>query len=159
RRRHRRAVPALSAWKGGPEHLARSTALRNRKSPAQGRRAAANSICHGVSPWLPRENAIGYGAERTLPCCSMPPDWLQSNSGQLGTPNGRLWALWWVGPGCPPPRPYHAPSWDHDDMRLRISPLTPYRYGVPASSAIQILRLTPRNHDGQHVINWRIDVS
>src|SRR5262249_5173439 len=77
RRRHRRAVPALSAWKGGPEHLARSTALRNRKSAAQWRRAAANSICHGVSPWLPRENAIGYSAERTLPCCSMPPDWLQ----------------------------------------------------------------------------------
>ena len=44
-------------------------------------------------------------------------------------------------------------------MRLRISHLTTYRYGTPASSAIQVLRLTPRNHDGQHVINWRIDVS
>jgi len=44
-------------------------------------------------------------------------------------------------------------------MRLRISHLTTYRYGTPATSAIQILRLTPRNHDGQYVINWRIDVS
>src|SRR4249919_2768195 len=44
-------------------------------------------------------------------------------------------------------------------MRLRISHLTTYRYGTPATSAIQVLRLTPRNHDGQHVINWRIDVS
>jgi transglutaminase-like putative cysteine protease len=26
-------------------------------------------------------------------------------------------------------------------------------------SAIQVLRLTPRNHEGQYVINWRIDVS
>src|SRR3989454_5498539 len=44
-------------------------------------------------------------------------------------------------------------------MRLRISHLTTYRYSTPASSAIQVLRLTPRNHDGQYVINWRIDVS
>jgi transglutaminase-like putative cysteine protease len=44
-------------------------------------------------------------------------------------------------------------------MRLRISHLTTYRYGTPATSAIQVLRLTPRNHDGQYVINWRIDVS
>jgi transglutaminase-like putative cysteine protease len=44
-------------------------------------------------------------------------------------------------------------------MRLRISHLTTYRYSTPATSAIQVLRLTPRNHDGQHVIDWRIDVS
>jgi transglutaminase-like putative cysteine protease len=44
-------------------------------------------------------------------------------------------------------------------MRLRISHLTTYRYGKPATGAIQILRLTPRNHDGQYVINWRIEVS
>jgi transglutaminase-like putative cysteine protease len=44
-------------------------------------------------------------------------------------------------------------------MRLRISHLTTYRYGTPATSAIQVLRLTPRNHDGQYVINWHIDVS
>jgi len=44
-------------------------------------------------------------------------------------------------------------------MRLRISHLTTYRYSTPATSAIQVLRLTPRNHDGQYVINWRIDVS
>ena len=29
----------------------------------------------------------------------------------------------------------------------------------PAASAIQVLRLTPRNHEGQYVIDWRIDVS
>jgi transglutaminase-like putative cysteine protease len=44
-------------------------------------------------------------------------------------------------------------------MRLRISHLTTYRYSTPATSAIQVLRLTPRNYDGQHVIDWRIDVS
>jgi len=37
--------------------------------------------------------------------------------------------------------------------------VTTYRYGIPATSVIQILRLTPRNHDGQFVMNWRIDVS
>lgn len=44
-------------------------------------------------------------------------------------------------------------------MRLHISHLTTYRYDTPAISAIQILRLTPRNHDGQYIINWRIDAS
>src|SRR3954467_9763839 len=44
-------------------------------------------------------------------------------------------------------------------MRLRIPPLPTYRNSPPATSAIQVLRLTPRNHDGQHVIDWRIDVS
>jgi len=44
-------------------------------------------------------------------------------------------------------------------MRLHISHLTTYRYGTPATGAIQTLRVTPRNHDGQFVINWRIDVS
>jgi transglutaminase-like putative cysteine protease len=44
-------------------------------------------------------------------------------------------------------------------MRLRISHLTTYSYSTPATSAIQVLRLTPRNYDGQHVIDWRIDVS
>ena len=29
----------------------------------------------------------------------------------------------------------------------------------PANSVIQMLRLTPRNHDGQYVARWRIDVS
>jgi transglutaminase-like putative cysteine protease len=44
-------------------------------------------------------------------------------------------------------------------MRVRVSHLTSYRYGLPAGSVIQMLRLTPRNHDGQHIAHWRIDVS
>ncbi|HEY7666435.1 MAG TPA: transglutaminase family protein [Xanthobacteraceae bacterium] len=44
-------------------------------------------------------------------------------------------------------------------MRIRISHLTSYRYQKPAAGVIQILRLTPRNHDGQYVVHWRIDVS
>jgi transglutaminase-like putative cysteine protease len=43
-------------------------------------------------------------------------------------------------------------------MRLRILHETSYRYAAPASRAIQILRLTPRGHDGQFVVQWRIDV-
>jgi transglutaminase-like putative cysteine protease len=44
-------------------------------------------------------------------------------------------------------------------MRLRISHLTTYRYDIPATSAIQMLRLTPRNDDGQYVARWRIELS
>ena len=44
-------------------------------------------------------------------------------------------------------------------MRLRISHLTTFRYQPPATSVIQMLRLTPRNHDGQYVMRWRIDIS
>ena len=44
-------------------------------------------------------------------------------------------------------------------MRIRISHLTNYTYWPPATSVIQMLRLTPRNHDGQYVARWRIDVS
>jgi transglutaminase-like putative cysteine protease len=44
-------------------------------------------------------------------------------------------------------------------MRIRISHETTYRYAKPASGVIQILRLTPRNHDGQYVVRWNIDVS
>jgi transglutaminase-like putative cysteine protease len=43
-------------------------------------------------------------------------------------------------------------------MRIRIRHETTYRYRTPAKSAIQQLRLTPRNYDGQHVTSWRIDV-
>lgn len=43
-------------------------------------------------------------------------------------------------------------------MRLRISHETTYHYAAPASRAIQILRLTPRGHEGQFVVHWRIDV-
>lgn len=44
-------------------------------------------------------------------------------------------------------------------MRLRIAHSTTYRYEPPASSVIQILRMTPGNHDGQYVADWQIDVS
>jgi len=44
-------------------------------------------------------------------------------------------------------------------MRIRISHLTSYRYRMPATGVIQMLRLTPRDHDGQYVCRWRIDVS
>src|SRR5690348_1268777 len=44
-------------------------------------------------------------------------------------------------------------------MRLRISHETNYHYAVPPSGVIQTLRLTPRNHEGQYVVSWRIDLS
>jgi transglutaminase-like putative cysteine protease len=44
-------------------------------------------------------------------------------------------------------------------MRIQISHETLYRYEQPANAVIQALRLTPRNHDGQYVTSWRIDVS
>ena len=44
-------------------------------------------------------------------------------------------------------------------MRLSISHRTTYQYVPPATRVIQVLRLTPRNHDGQYVVSWRIDVS
>jgi transglutaminase-like putative cysteine protease len=43
-------------------------------------------------------------------------------------------------------------------MRLRILHESAYRYATPANRAIQTLKLTPRGHDGQFVVNWRIDV-
>jgi transglutaminase-like putative cysteine protease len=44
-------------------------------------------------------------------------------------------------------------------MRIRIAHETVYRYDTPATKAIQILRLMPRNHDGQYVVRWRVEVS
>ena len=44
-------------------------------------------------------------------------------------------------------------------MRLRILHTTSYRYEPPATSVIQILRMTPCSHDGQYVAEWQIDVS
>jgi transglutaminase-like putative cysteine protease len=44
-------------------------------------------------------------------------------------------------------------------MRLRIAHSIVHRYEPPAAGVIQVLRLTPRNHEGQYVIDWRIDVS
>jgi transglutaminase-like putative cysteine protease len=44
-------------------------------------------------------------------------------------------------------------------MRIRIVHSTVCRYDPPATGAIQVLRLTPRNFEGQHVVRWRIDVT
>jgi transglutaminase-like putative cysteine protease len=44
-------------------------------------------------------------------------------------------------------------------MRLRIAHDTGYRYERPVRSLIQVLRLTPRSHNGQHVRAWRIEPS
>lgn len=43
-------------------------------------------------------------------------------------------------------------------MRLRVRHETSYTYETPAKRAIEVLRLTPRGHDGQFVVDWRIDV-
>lgn len=43
-------------------------------------------------------------------------------------------------------------------MRLTIRHETRYRFAQPASAIAQTLRLTPRGHDGQHVVRWRIDI-
>ncbi len=44
-------------------------------------------------------------------------------------------------------------------MRLHIAHRNVYHYDPPAAGVIQVLRLTPRNHEGQYVVRWRIDVS
>jgi transglutaminase-like putative cysteine protease len=44
-------------------------------------------------------------------------------------------------------------------MRLRIAHSVVCDYDPPAAGAIQVLRLTPRNHEGQYVVRWRIDVT
>jgi transglutaminase-like putative cysteine protease len=42
-------------------------------------------------------------------------------------------------------------------MRIAVRHETHYSYQTAPKSIIQILRLTPRSHEGQHVISWRID--
>jgi transglutaminase-like putative cysteine protease len=44
-------------------------------------------------------------------------------------------------------------------MRIRIVHDTVYTYEQPARGLIQLMRLTPRDHDGQHVREWRIEPS
>lgn len=44
-------------------------------------------------------------------------------------------------------------------MRIRISHTTVYHYATPPSGVTQLLRKTPRNYDGQYVLNWRLDLS
>ncbi|WP_375403031.1 transglutaminase domain-containing protein [uncultured Sphingomonas sp.] len=43
-------------------------------------------------------------------------------------------------------------------MRIRVDHRTTYRYDAPASGLVQLLRLRPCDHDGQHVGDWRIDI-
>ena len=43
-------------------------------------------------------------------------------------------------------------------MRLRIRHQSTYAYATPANSVTQLLRLTPRSHDGQFVVDWRVEV-
>jgi len=44
-------------------------------------------------------------------------------------------------------------------MRIRISHATTYHYDAPPNGVTQLLRLTPRNHEGQYVVSWRIEIS
>jgi transglutaminase-like putative cysteine protease len=44
-------------------------------------------------------------------------------------------------------------------MRISVSHETLYTYAQPATGVIQTLRLTPRNHGSQYVVDWRISVS
>lgn len=41
-------------------------------------------------------------------------------------------------------------------MRIRITHSIAYSYAEPVRQLRQVLRLTPRDHDGQHVMSWRI---
>ncbi len=43
-------------------------------------------------------------------------------------------------------------------MRIKVRHATTYRYAQPAVSALQLLRLTPRSHEGQFVRRWRVGV-
>ena len=43
-------------------------------------------------------------------------------------------------------------------MRIHVDYRTHYQYGAPAKSIIQILRLTPRPHEGQRVARWQVDM-
>jgi transglutaminase-like putative cysteine protease len=43
-------------------------------------------------------------------------------------------------------------------MRIKVRHETNYTYADAASSALQLLRLTPRSHDGQFVRRWRVGV-
>jgi transglutaminase-like putative cysteine protease len=44
-------------------------------------------------------------------------------------------------------------------MHVRIHHSTTYRYDPPVAGAIQLLRVTPRDFNGQHVARWRIELS
>ncbi len=42
--------------------------------------------------------------------------------------------------------------------RIRVQYETAYAYEAPVRAAIQLLRVTPRDHAGQRVARWRVDV-
>jgi transglutaminase-like putative cysteine protease len=42
-------------------------------------------------------------------------------------------------------------------MRIRIHHTTQYAYDRPITSAVQVLRMTPRPNDGQHIVRWRVE--
>ena len=44
-------------------------------------------------------------------------------------------------------------------MRINVCHETRYRYHAPLSRVIQALHVTPRSHQGQDIVNWRIEVS
>ncbi len=43
-------------------------------------------------------------------------------------------------------------------MRIRVDYTTAYDYAEQAHHVVQLLRVEPCVHDGQHVVSWRIDV-
>lgn len=43
-------------------------------------------------------------------------------------------------------------------MRIRVAFDTTYTYAEPARGVLQLLRVTPRDHAGQRVARWRVDV-
>ena len=44
-------------------------------------------------------------------------------------------------------------------MHIRVSHATTYTYDTPPTGVTQLLRKTPRNHDGQYVLSWRLELS
>lgn len=43
-------------------------------------------------------------------------------------------------------------------MRVRIDHRTTYTYQAPATDIVQALRVWPRDHEGQHICHWRLDL-
>lgn len=43
-------------------------------------------------------------------------------------------------------------------MRLKLNHTTRYHYAEPVRHAMQVLRLTPRPHDGQFIRDWRVEI-
>ncbi|MCX7340167.1 MAG: transglutaminase family protein [Hyphomicrobiales bacterium] len=44
-------------------------------------------------------------------------------------------------------------------MRIKISHETSFAYDQPLRSLLQVLRVMPRDHEGQVIVSWRIDAS